>query len=167
MNKTKTKTITLFGQGFLSGIIAMSSFYYLLLFIVTGDIKHPLNQFIQFQPWMSLLISGFGIQMGLFWLLRKGIRFNIQEKSDATMAAGTNGTVSGLAMVACCAHHAIDLLPLLGLSAAALFLSQYQEQFLIVGVLSNVFGIVWMLWLFTGKPQPIAFIRLLDFMRSK
>lgn len=159
MNKTNTKTLKIFVHGFLVGLVGISSFYYLLLFVVTGDIKHPLTQFSQFQPWMSLLILGFGIQMGLFWLMRKGVRFNLQEKSDASMAAGTSGTVSGVAMIACCAHHVVDVLPILGLSAAALFLSQYQEQLLIIGVLSNLFGITWMLWLITGRPQIISLNR--------
>jgi len=149
----KKQTVSVFLKGLLIGILSLSSFYYLLLFFVTGNPQHPLTQFLLFQPWMSLLILGFGMQMGLFWLMRQGFRFNLQEKSDANVAAGTSGTVSGLAMVACCAHHAVDLLPILGLSAFAIFLSQYQEQLLIIGVISNVLGIGWMLWLITGKPQ--------------
>lgn len=70
------------------------------------------------------------------------------------MAAGTSTAVSGMAMVACCAHHAVDLLPILGLSAAALFLSEYQEQLLIFGVVANLIGISMMLWFITGKATP-------------
>ncbi len=91
--------------------------------------------------------------MGLFWLMRKGIQFNLQEKKDSKMAAGTSTAVSGMAMVACCAHHAVDLLPILGLSAAALFLSEYQEQLLIFGVIANLIGVGMMLWFITGRPK--------------
>lgn len=91
--------------------------------------------------------------MGLFWLMRKGIHFNLQEKKDSKMAAGTSTAVSGMAMVACCAHHAVDLLPILGLSAAALFLSEYQEQLLIFGVLANLIRVGMMLWFITGRPK--------------
>jgi len=57
-------------------------------------------------------------------------------------------------MAACCAHHLVDLLPILGLSAAALFLSEYQEQLLIFGILANVIGIAMMLWFITGRAKP-------------
>lgn len=153
MNTSVNKPQIIFLKGFLLGLLGLSSFYYLLLFAVTGDTSHPLTQFSLFQPWMSLLIIGFGIQMGLFWMMRKGIQFNLQEKKDSKMAAGTSTAVSGMAMVACCAHHAVDLLPVLGLSAAAIFLSEYQEQLLIFGVLANLIGIGLMLWFITGRPK--------------
>lgn len=140
-----------FMQWFGAGVVGLSLFYYLLLFLITQDPSHPFSQFMLFQPWMSLLILGFGIQIGLYNLMRKGMYFSLQTASDARMAAGTSSTVSGMAMVACCAHHAVDLLPILGLSAATVFLSQYQQQFLIFGVVTNLLGILLMLWLLTGR----------------
>ena len=150
----KKSTVSVFLQGFAIGLLGLGTFYFLLLFAITGDLNHPLSQFSLFQPWMSLLIIGFGIQMGLFWMMRKGIRFNLQDKKDSNMTAGTSTAVSGMAMVACCAHHAVDLLPVLGLSAAAIFLSEYQEQLLIFGVLTNLVGIGMMFWFITGKVTP-------------
>ena len=144
----------IFLQGFVGGLLALSTFYYLLLFAVTHDPIHPFNQFGLYQPWMGFLIIGFGIQMGLFWMMKKGIRFSLQEKSDAKLAAGAGTTVSGVAMVACCAHHAVDLLPILGLSAAAVFLGEYQEQLLMFGVVTNLAGIILMLWFIIGRPKP-------------
>lgn len=161
------KVSSVFTKGFLLGSIGLTAFYYLLLFLVTQDIYHPFNQFKLYQPWMSLLILGFGIQMGLFWLLRKGIHISSQEKNDSKITTGTSTAVSGVAMVACCAHHAVDVLPILGLSAAALFLTQYQEQFLIFGVISNLIGIVMMLWFVTGKPSAQALIRQLAFISKE
>jgi hypothetical protein len=149
----KTPTISVFLKGFTIGILGLVAFYYLLLFTITGDPKHPFSQFTLLQPWMSLLIVGFGIQFGLFWLLRKGYHFSLSKKHDAQMATGTSTAVSGMAMVACCAHHLVDLLPILGLSAAALFLSEYQEQLLIFGVVANLIGIGMMLWFITGRPK--------------
>lgn len=149
----RKSSLFIFLQGFVGGLFILSTFYYLLLFAITKDPIHPFNQFGLYQPWMSLLIIGFGIQMGLFWMMKKGIRFSLQEKSDAKLAAGTGTAVSGVAMVACCAHHAVDLLPILGLSAAAVFLSEYQEQLLIFGVVTNLAGILLMLWFITGKPK--------------
>lgn len=161
MNTSVIRPQIIFLKGFLLGLLGLSAFYYLLLFAVTGDASHPLTQFALFQPWISLLIIGFGIQMGLFLMMRKGIQFNLQEKKDSKMAAGTSTAVSGMAMVACCAHHAVDLLPVLGLSAAAIFLSEYQEQLLIFGVLANLIGIGMMLWFITGRPKPAAIFNLI------
>jgi hypothetical protein len=45
-------------------------------------------------------------------------------------------------MVACCLHHVSDLLPVLGLSAAASFLSAYKIPFMLVGLTMNAVGIV-------------------------
>ena len=150
----KKPTFIVFFKGFTLGLLGLSTFYYILLFAITGDPKHPFNQFTLLQPWMSFLIVGFGIQFGLFWLIRKGYHFSLREKHDVQLATGTSTGVTGAAMVACCAHHIVDLLPILGFSAAALFLSEYQEQLLIFGVVANVIGIVMMLWFITGKAQP-------------
>ena len=150
----KKPTFSVFLQGFTIGFLGLGVFYFLLLFAITGDLNHPFSQFILLQPWMSLLIIGFGIQFGLFRLLRKGYHFSLHKRNDAVVVTGTSTAVSGMAMVACCAHHAVDLLPILGLSAAALFLSEYQEQLLIFGVLTNLVGIGMMLWFITGKVTP-------------
>ena len=56
------------------------------------------------------------------------------------MAAAGGGT-STAAMIACCAHHVTDVLPLLGLSGAAVFLAQYKVPFMVVGIISNIVGI--------------------------
>lgn len=55
------------------------------------------------------------------------------------------GGVSAGSMVACCAHHVVDILPIIGLSAAALFLAEYQQFFMMLGVAGNLIGIVYML----------------------
>ena len=161
-NAVKKPTVTIFLKGFALGILSLSAFYYILLLGITGDPNHPFSQFVLLQPWMSLLILGFGIQFGLFWLLRKGYRFSLSDKHDSQMAIGTSTAVSGVAMVACCAHHLVDLLPILGLSVAALFLSEYQEQLLIFGVVANIIGIAMMLWIITGKTKPSVIFNILS-----
>lgn len=136
---------SIFARGAWWGVLGLSTFYFLLLFAVTQDLSHPWNQFILLQPWISLLILGFGIQVGLFWLLRKGFPCSTEQQKDTTLATGTSTFFSGGAMVACCAHHLVEILPIIGFSAAALFLSEYQQQLLIFGVLANLAGILMML----------------------
>jgi hypothetical protein len=50
-----------------------------------------------------------------------------------------------MAMVACCAHHVTDVLPILGLTAAAAFLAEYRMAFMLVGLGTTLLGIVAML----------------------
>jgi len=45
-------------------------------------------------------------------------------------------------MVACCLHHVTDVLPVLGISAAATFLTRYQRPFMLLGLGMNIVGIV-------------------------
>ena len=44
-------------------------------------------------------------------------------------------------MLACCAHHLVDLLPLVGVSAAAVFLNAYRTPLFLVGIGMNMLGI--------------------------
>ncbi len=58
---------------------------------------------------------------------------------------GASGGMSTAAMVACCAHHVADVLPILGLTAAAAFLAEYRTAFMVVGLGMTIFGIIVML----------------------
>ena len=44
-------------------------------------------------------------------------------------------------MVACCAHHLADLLPLVGATGAAAFLTDYRDLFMSSGIAVNAVGI--------------------------
>lgn len=82
--------------------------------------------------------AAFGIQFGLFTYLRTLVR----SRSRGTGAlTGASGGTSAAAMVACCAHRVADLLPLLGLSAAAGFLAAWKVPFLLMGLALSTFGI--------------------------
>lgn len=120
----------------------LSAAYWLVLYLITRDPVHPWQQFILYKYWMSALIVGFGVQAGLFWRLRS-LRHKI---AAATSAVAASAGTSTAAMVVCCVHHLVDFLPLLGFSAAALFLSKYQAHFLLLGMISNLFGIGLMIY---------------------
>lgn len=55
------------------------------------------------------------------------------------------GGVSTLSMIVCCSHHLVEILPVIGLSAASVFLVKYQISFILIGVFSNLIGIQTML----------------------
>lgn len=80
---------------------------------------------------MMPLAVGFGIQVGLYTTLK--------QKTRITLATG--GTSAGIGMLACCAHHAADVLPILGLSAVVTLVGQYQKPILVISILINIIGI--------------------------
>lgn len=84
------------------------------------------------------LMAGFGIQAGLYTYLRMAIR---ERARGAGAMTGASGGTSAAAMVACCAHRVADLLPFLGLSAAAGFLAAWKVPFMIVGLAFSLAGI--------------------------
>ncbi len=141
------------------GSLGLFAFYYILLLLITKDFRHPFTQFAELQPWMSILIVGFGVQVGLYSLLKKGFRLNLNQKKDTKVAATAGGAMSGISMVACCAHHAVDVLPILGVSGAALFLTEYQKEFLLLGIVANAIGILYMSWIIIGKQSPKSVLR--------
>jgi hypothetical protein len=85
---------------------------------------------------------GFGTQVGLYTYLKKGLPLHAPGAGATTAASGGTSTV---AMVACCAHHVADVLPLIGLTAAATFLANWKGPFMAVGLTMNLFGIIFML----------------------
>ena len=81
-----------------------------------------------------------GVQIALYAHMKQSVMV-----SGIVPAVSTSGGISTTSMIACCAHHLSDVLPLIGLSAAAIFLTKYQTLFFIVGILSNLVGITLML----------------------
>ncbi|EKE13379.1 MAG: hypothetical protein ACD_13C00022G0020 [uncultured bacterium] len=139
-----TKPWQIFTKWSIFGSLGLALFYFLLSSLLSGGISHSLDQFVILQPWISLLILSFGVQMGLFQLVRKGFRL-----------VGSSSTVSGVSMLLCCVHHASDLLPILGVSALGLVLTAYQKDFLIFGVLMNILGIFYMAKLMRLTDKPV------------
>ena len=48
-------------------------------------------------------------------------------------------------MLACCAHHVTDALPVLGLSGVAIFLGDYRVPLMALGISANAAGVLFML----------------------
>jgi hypothetical protein len=111
---------------------------YLGIITLAQGVGHAFEQLAADAVFVGLIALGFGTQVALFAELRGVDRHH--RASAAVTAAGT-GT-SAAAMLACCAHHLVDLLPLVGLSAAAVFLNAYKTPLFLVGIAMNVVGIV-------------------------
>ena len=121
--------------------LALLLFYLGLVSLISRSWSHALSLLAD-DRWFVLPITlGFGIQAGLFTYLR-----SLHGATKMPVAVtGSSAGASTAAMVACCAHHVVDVLPLLGLSGAAIFLAQYKVPFMVVGLLSNAAGIGFLL----------------------
>ena len=125
------------GAIFLTGV-------YLGIVSLAESPEHALDLFWQDKAFVIPILLGFGTQVGLYTLLKKGLYMPMHlPAAGATTAAG--GGMSTMAMVACCAHHVADMLPLVGLTAAATFLATWKIPFMVVGLLTNLIGIAIML----------------------
>ena len=132
------------GSLFLSGL-------YLGLVSWAESSQHAVQLFWD-ERWIIIpIILGFGVQAALYTILKKRLFIPIASTGSsgtmtpATGMLGAGGTTSTVAMVACCAHHVTDVLPILGLTAAATFLAEYQTAFMLVGLGTTLIGIVVML----------------------
>jgi hypothetical protein len=118
---------------------------YVAVLAAANSLEHALEDFLLLWYWMVPLVIGFGVQAGLFAYARGALR---HHGGAGTGGLAASGSVNTVAMVACCAHHLTDILPVVGLAGAALFLGSYQSLFLLVGVLSSFVGTVYMLGTF-------------------
>jgi hypothetical protein len=120
----------------LVGAIALLGLYLAIISLAQG-VPHAFEQLAADAPFVGLIAAGLGTQVALFVELRAVDR---QHRAAAAVTAAGTGT-SVAAMLACCAHHVADLLPLVGLSAAAVFLNQYKTPLLLVGLGMNLIGV--------------------------
>lgn len=99
-----------------------------------------LLQLSKYWYYVKSLAVGFGIQIGLYTYLKNAIK---QKASPHVLAV--SGTTSTAAMISCCAHYLVNLLPILGAVGIITVISQYQVQLFWVGLLFNFAGILYML----------------------
>ena len=112
--------------------------FYLGTIALVQDWEHAFAQLGEDAPFVAALMAGFGVQVGLL----THIRAMAASASKAGVAAGAGS--SGVAMLACCAHHLTDVLPIVGLSAAAGLLGAYKEPLLWLSVGVNAGGVIYL-----------------------
>ncbi len=125
----------------MAGAMALLLLYAGIVGGASRSLGHVLELFATDWPFVAALAAGFGTQVGLYAHLRH-LTHAASATAGATTAVGT-GT-STVAMVACCAHHATDLLPILGLSAvvgATGFLVEWRIPLMGLGIVMNLIGI--------------------------
>lgn len=147
------------GTGLL-GAIFLTAIYFAVVSLVESP-DHALELFWQDRAIVIPLILGFGVQVGLYTILKKRLFIPVASTGPSGALTGAGGSTSALAMVACCAHHVTDVLPILGLTAAAAFLAEYQKAFMLFGLGTTLLGISVMLYiLFRERQKALAHFKL-------
>lgn len=139
---------------FLLGSALIASFYIGILTWAQGW-DYASSQFIRDRWYVIPIILGFGIQAALYSILRSRLFIPVTSTGHAGSMIGASGGTSATAMVACCIHHVTDVLPILGLSAAASFLTRYQRPFMLIGLAMNLIGIGVMLFVLYRERQKL------------
>jgi len=138
------------------GLVAGLTLVALYLALVTWaqGLSHARELLWDDRYFVAAIAAGFGLQVALFIYVRRLLSLRARGGAAAATASGT-GT-STAAMVACCAHHVSDALPVLGLSGAAIFLNDYRIPLMATGLAINGLGIAFMLRLAvtTSRRQP-------------
>ena len=125
-------------QGLLAALILLVV-YFTILSLVSGW-NFAQDQFQQFWYYIVTLAIGFGVQVGLYSYLKNSIKHAVSPKIVAT-----TGTTSTIAMISCCAHYLVNILPVLGAIGIITVISQYQIQLFWVGLFFNLAGIAYMI----------------------
>jgi len=141
---TKTKRILWpLGAGFIGSSFLTAVYFGLVSW--AENPQHALELFWD-DRWIVLPnILGFGVQTALYIILKKRLFAPVAHTGPSGALTGASGGMSTAAMVACCAHHVTDVLPILGLTAAATFLAEYRIAFMLVGLGMTLAGIAVML----------------------
>ena len=121
--------------------------------------RHAAELFWQDRFIVIPILLGFGVQAALYTVLKKRLFVPVTTTGPSGKLMGTGGATSTVAMVACCAHHVTDVLPILGLTAAATFLATYRITFMLVGLSTTLLGIgVMLVILFKEQRKVIQMI---------
>lgn len=130
----------------LAGSIFLTAVYFGIVSWAESP-QHAIDLFWEDRLIVVPIILGFGIQMALYTILKKRLFVPVTSVGPSGALTGAGGATSTAAMVACCAHHVTDVLPILGLTAAATFLAEYQTLFMLVGLGTTIVGIIVMLFI--------------------
>ena len=146
---------------FLLGASLMAGVYFGILTWAQGW-DYASGQFLLNRWYILPIYISFGIQAALYSILRFRLFVPTTTMGHTGALMGTSGGTSVTAMVACCLHHVTDVLPILGLSAAATFLTRYQRPFMLVGLGLNIIGILVMLFVLHRERQKLQPVQTLQ-----
>jgi len=117
---------------------ALLTIYFGVLTLLSGW-SFTLSQFEEFRPYILALAVGFGAQVGLFVYLKR-----MHTRHGAGRGAiAVSGTASTAAMLACCTHYLVNLVPMLGAAGLVTLAAQFQTELFWVGLAFNGAGLAY------------------------
>lgn len=122
------------------GVIAfllMLAVYFGVVGLVSG-LNFALEQFLEFRYFLIALALGFGVQAGLYTYLRS----LVGRHGTSGKVVAVSGTTSTAAMVSCCTHYLLNILPVMGITGFLTLVAQYQIELFWVGLAFNAAGIL-------------------------
>ncbi len=135
----KLESISAFAiKGTLATIVLLILYFAIVSFVSGWSFAQ--DQFSKFWYYIIILSIGFGIQVGLYFYLKSAIA----HKHISGRVLAVSGATSTAAMISCCAHYLVNLLPILGIVGFITIISQYQVQLFWVGIAFNLAGILYM-----------------------
>ncbi|MEO8331485.1 MAG: hypothetical protein ABI479_03565 [Gallionella sp.] len=123
------------------GIVAfmlMLAVYFGVVSLISG-MNFALEQFTKFWYFIVALALGFGIQVGLYTYLKN----LVGQHGASGKVVAVSGTTSTAAMVSCCAHYLVNILPIVGVTGFLTVVAQYQIELFWLGLAFNTAGILY------------------------
>ena len=135
------KRIHVISKAAAMGVLATAGLLgvYFLILTLVSDWAFAVDQFVTFRYYIVSLAIGFGIQIGLYTFLRSAI----QNHCSSGKVVAVSGTTSTVAMISCCAHYLVNILPVIGATGLVTLVGQYQVELFWVGLASNAAGILY------------------------
>lgn len=126
---------------FLVGVLAslvLLAVYLLSLLLISGW-EFTRESFAEFGHYVIALALGFGLQVGLYTYLKQVTR----HTRDAGQVVAVSGATSGGAMIACCTHYLVNVVPVIGATGFIALVAQYQIELFWVGLVFNFAGLLY------------------------
>lgn len=114
------------------------AFSYFAIVSYAESFSHAMETFLSIAYLMIPLMVGFGVQVGLYSYSKQYSHMMQHGSANVTACGG----LSAGTMIACCIHHVTDVIPIIGITAAASILTAFQPLLITVGLLSNIVGIL-------------------------
>lgn len=134
--ETKQK-IKIVSEGFIA-TASLLLVYFAVVSVISG-FRFAMSQFGSYWYFLIGLAVGFGIQIGLYSYLKQLVKSGSMAIPGKTVAV--TGTTSTLAMISCCAHYLVTIVPIIGIAGALSVIAAYQVQIFWIGLAFNIFGI--------------------------
>lgn len=124
-----------FGAG---ALVLLLTIYFGVVSLISG-MDFALGEFAKYWYFFVPLALGFGIQVGLYTYLKN----LVGQHGASGKVVAVSGTTSTAAMVSCCAHYLVNIVPILGITGFLTVVAEYQIELFWLGLAFNAAGIVY------------------------